>query len=170
MPFFPRYWTIALSWLIFLFFTGCGGIKIPSRESSAPPPSKEERPIRQPAPAPPLDQKGKEPFVAREKTWFVLAERMNLRACAGLNCQVLGTILRGEELVQSGESGEWIRVRVKATNKEGWVSSKYLGKERQAVEPASPPSREAPKLKEEWATSDKETKPSPSSPKEGFAK
>lgn len=170
MKFIRRYLPIIFSLPVFIFVTGCGKAIIPSKESTTPPISKEEKPIKKPGPAPTPDQKGKEPFVVSEKTWFVLTERVNLRACAGLNCLVLVTLPRGEELFQTGERGEWIRVRVKATNKEGWVSSKYLGKERLTSEPVSPPSREAPQLKEEWATSDKETKLSPHPSKEDFAK
>lgn len=144
---------IIFSLLIFILVTGCGRIKIPSGGSTTPPISKEEKAAKKPG-APTPEQKGREPLVVGEKTWFVLTERLNLRACAGLNCLVLVTLSRGEELLQTGERGEWIRVRVKATNKEGWVSPKYLSKERLTVEPVSPPSREAPKLKEEWATSD----------------
>lgn len=158
------------SLLIFIFVTNCGRIKIPSEESTTPPSFREEKAIKKPGPTTTPDQKRKEPSVVSEKTWFVLPEKLSLRACAGLNCLVLATLHRGEELFQTGERGEWIRVRVKATNKEGWVSPKYLGKERLTVEPVPPPSREAPKLKEEWATSDKGDKPSLHPPKEDFAK
>jgi hypothetical protein len=158
MKFIRRYLPLTFVLLIFIFVTGCGRIKIPSGESTTPPISKEEKAIKKPGTTTTPEQKGKEPLVVGEKTWFVLTERLNLRACAGLNCLVLVTLSRGEELFQTGERGEWIRVRVKATNKEGWVSPKYLGKERLTVKPVSPPSREAPKLKEEWATSDKENK------------
>lgn len=165
MKFIRRYLPIPFFLLIFIFVAGCGRLKIPSGESTAPPISKEEKAIKKPGPPTTPDPKGKEPSVVSERTWFVVTESLNLRACAGLNCLVLATLFRGEELFQTGWRGEWIRVRVKTTNKEGWVSPKYLGKERLTVAPVPPPPREAPKLKEEWATSDKENKLSPHPPK-----
>jgi hypothetical protein len=129
---------ITFSVLIIIFEVGCGKIKIPSRQSTETPISRTGKPIKKPEPPTTRDQKGKEPLVVSENTWFVLTERVNLRGCAGDNCKVLVTLRRGEEIFQTGRLGEWIRVRVKATNKEGWVSLKYLGKRRLPVEKVSP--------------------------------
>ncbi len=134
MTFTRRYLAITFSVLIIIFGVGCGRIKIPSRQSTETPISRKGTPIKKPGTPATQDQKGKEPLAVSENTWFVLAERLKLRGCAGDNCKVLVTLRRGEELFQTGRIGEWIRVRVKATNKEGWVSPKYLGKKRLNVE------------------------------------
>ena len=138
MKFTQRYLAITFSVLIIIFGVGCGRIKIPSRPSTETPSSRGGEPIKKPGTPITQDQKGKEPLVVNENTWFVLTERLNLRGCAGDNCKVLVTLRRGEELFQTGRIGEWIRVRVKATNKEGWVSPKNLGKKHLNVKQVSP--------------------------------
>jgi uncharacterized protein YgiM (DUF1202 family) len=162
------YSIITLSILTFIFFTGCWGKKIIPEEPPAPSISQKEIPVKKPEPSFTPAPRGMVPMVVGEKTWFVLPERLNLRACAGLNCQVLGVLSHGEELFQTGEREEWMRVRVKATHKEGWVFSKYLGKEPSGNRTIFPHPREIPKLQEEWAPSGKETKNFPHSPKENL--
>ena len=138
MKFTRRYLIITFSVLIIIHGVGCGRIKIPSRQSTEAPISRKGEPIKKPGTSITQDQKGKEPLVVNENTWFVLTEKLSLRGCAGENCKVLVTLRRGEELFQTGRIREWIRVRVKATNKEGWVSPKNLGKKRPNVEQGSP--------------------------------
>jgi hypothetical protein len=157
--------------LIFLCLTlgclvGCGKTKISPGPTPLPPPSsKEEKGVAQPSPPP----KGKEAPLSKEKIWFVSGERLHLRACAGLNCLVVATLARGEEVVQTGEKGDWIRIRVRNNRQEGWVSPQFLVKERPAgtAAPASV-TRDVPKLQEEWATSGKEPR-TPSPPRETFS-
>ena len=133
-----RYLTITFSILVIFFETGCGKTRIPSGQSTEAPASRTEKPIKKPGPPASEDQKGKEPLTVNEHTWFVWIEKTTLRGCAGYNCKVLVTLRRGEELFQTGRLGEWIRVRVTATNKEGWVPLKYLGKKRFQAEKLSP--------------------------------
>ena len=134
-----RYLIIIFSVPIIIFNAGCGRIRIPSRQPTETPISRKEQPVKRPEQPPPTqNQKKKESLGVEGNTWFVLTDKLNLRGCAGDNCKVLLTLRRGEELFQTGRLGEWIRVRVKASNKEGWVSPKYLGKKLLPVEKASP--------------------------------
>jgi hypothetical protein len=148
------------------FLAGCGKTKIAPAPSPlpSPAPSKEEEISR---PSPPV--KGKEAPAYKEKIWFVAGDRLQLRACAGLNCLVVATLGRGAEVVQTGEKGDWIRIRVRNSRQEGWVTPHSLAKERPAGAPApAPVPREVPKLQEEWATSGKDIRPA-SPPKETFS-
>lgn len=109
-------------------------------------------------------------------TLFITAGSLNLRACPGLNCQILATLKRGEEVIKISQEGEWLKVKVKASKMEGWVSSRFVSsKPPKPVVPSSPESAPS-KPQEEWAAPEKETPPQkeapppPALPKEDFAK
>jgi hypothetical protein len=101
---------------------------------------------------------------------FVNTGLLHLRACAGLNCQILATLKRGEEVLKIGEDGEWMKVQLKNSKNEGWVASRYLSSAPPKPVPPPSPGRESTKPQEEWAGPDKGTKPSSSRPQEDFAK
>ncbi|MBA4395031.1 MAG: hypothetical protein C0407_15880 [Desulfobacca sp.] len=104
------------------------------------------------------------------KSFFISAGSLHLRACPGLNCQILTTLKRGEEVLKISEEGEWMKVQVKAARIEGWVASRFVSsKPLKPIMPSSPGSSTS-KPQEEWAAPDKGTKPPPSLPKEDFAK
>ena len=103
------------------------------------------------------------------KSYFILAGSVHLRACPGLNCQILTTLKRGEEVLKISEEGDWMKVQVKAARIEGWVASRFVSsKPLKPIKP-SPPGSDASKPQEEWAPAEKGAKP-PSLPKEDFAK
>jgi uncharacterized protein YgiM (DUF1202 family) len=125
-------------------------------------------PAGKPKPVP--IQKEKELFADQTLSVYVVPDHLNLRACAGLNCQVISVLQEGEELVRIAEEGEWMKVRVKTTDKQGWVSSKFVSSERPKAAPR--PSKQATptaKPEEEWAAPKKGTGTLPS-PKEDFAR
>jgi uncharacterized protein YgiM (DUF1202 family) len=166
---FPKnFLTFTLGLLILIYLAGCAKSKIPSGELTAPPPATLEKEKVSKKPSTPPTPKGKVPPAITEKAWFVSVDQLHLRACAGLSCQIIATLQRGEPLFQTGEMGEWIRVRVRVTKQEGWVSSKYVVKDPPSATTAAPSPQETPKLKEEWATLGQEAKP-PSQPKETFS-
>lgn len=64
---------------------------------------------------------------AAEDAW-VLGAPLNLRAGAGLDNPVLGSVAPGERLEVIGGSGEWARVR-RADGTIAWIASRYLARE-----------------------------------------
>jgi uncharacterized protein YgiM (DUF1202 family) len=117
-----KYWTASIFLLVLVYFSGCARVKpIPEEPITARPALEDEKISKKNTIPPSLPSK--------YRTWFVSTDKLNLRVCAGFNCLVAATLARGEELYQTGEKGGWIRVRVKSTRKEGWVSSTFLGKE-----------------------------------------
>jgi uncharacterized protein YgiM (DUF1202 family) len=112
----------------------------------------------------------KVPGVDETKSFFINAGSLHLRACPGLNCQILTTLKRGEEVIKLSEEGEWLKVQVKVARIEGWVSSRFVSsKPLKPVKP-SPLGGGTSKPQEEWAAPDKGAKPPSSLPKEDFAK
>ncbi|MFH0787149.1 MAG: SH3 domain-containing protein [Pseudomonadota bacterium] len=109
-------------------------------------------------------------------TLFITAGSLNLRACPGLNCQILTTLKRGEEVIKISQEGEWLKVRVKAGKIEGWVSSRFVSSKPPKPVVPSPHESAPSKPQEEWATPQKEAPPQkeaappPALPKEDFAK
>ena len=142
--------------VVFLFLAaGCAGLS-EKIEKYLPP--------EQPA----AERKG--PVVDEGKSLFINTGTLNLRACPGLNCQILTTLKRGEEVIKIGEQGEWLKVQVKAAKTEGWVASRFVSSKPLKPVMTPPPEQDSSKPQEEWAVPDKGTKPPPSLPKEGFAK
>jgi uncharacterized protein YgiM (DUF1202 family) len=118
----PRYWAASIFLLALIHLSGCAKVKpIPEEPITTPPVLGDEKILKKSTPLPSI--------ASKYRTWFVSVDKLHLRVCAGLNCMIAATLNRGEELFQTGEKGEWIRVRVKNTRKEGWVSSAFLGKE-----------------------------------------
>ncbi len=115
-------------------------------------------------------------------TLFITAGSLNLRACPGLNCQILTTLKRGEEVIKISQEGEWLKVKVKAAKTEGWVASRFVSSKPPKPVVTSPPESAPSKPQEEWATPEKEAPPQkeaapqkeapppPALPKEDFAK
>jgi len=110
------------------------------------------------------------PSPTERKTFFIIAGSLNLRDCPGLTCQAKAVLKHGEEVIKIGEEGEWLKVQVKTSGIEGWVSSKFVGPTHPKPIMAAPPGKETSKPQEEWAPSDKEKKALAPPPKEGFAK
>jgi uncharacterized protein YgiM (DUF1202 family) len=122
MPIFFKLWALSIFLLVPVYFSGCAKIKpIPEEPMASRPVLEDERISKKNTPLP--------SNASKYRTWFVSADKLHLRVCAGLNCMIAATLRRGDELFQTGEKGDWIRVRVKNTRKEGWVSSAFLGKE-----------------------------------------
>jgi len=59
---------------------------------------------------------------------YVVSNQLNLRKCPSVKCKVAAVLKLGDEVIKLGQSEDWINVRVKATNREGWVASTLVGK------------------------------------------
>jgi hypothetical protein len=96
---------------IFLLSTGCAqkGAWKPRDESktTAPPPE---------APPPKVDY----------QVLYVAADKLNLRACPGMDCPKLVLLQRNQEVEKVGESQGWFQVRSRQDGTLGWVDARYL--------------------------------------------
>jgi uncharacterized protein YgiM (DUF1202 family) len=98
-----------------------------------------------PAPSPGASPKG--------TVLFVTSDKVNLRACPAANCKVIAVLKRGDEVIKIGQDDAWVNVRAKALDREGWVSSKMVGKK--------PRKKSSPEISEEWSPQGKAKKESP---------
>jgi SH3-like domain-containing protein len=59
-------------------------------------------------------------------TLYVAVNRLNLRACPGMDCPKITVLARNEEVEKIGEAGDWSQIRIKQNGTIGWVSTRYL--------------------------------------------
>jgi hypothetical protein len=59
-------------------------------------------------------------------TFKIASDRVNLRAGPSDSANVRGQVLRGEEVVELRQDGNWLGVRVLRTGEEGWIFSELL--------------------------------------------
>ncbi len=78
----------------------------------------EESKIGTPPPEPP-------PRV-ESQVLYVAADRLNLRACPGMDCPRIVTLTRNQEVEKVGESHGWFQVRSRQDGTLGWVDARYL--------------------------------------------
>jgi hypothetical protein len=91
-----------------------------------------------PAPAPPPP-----PQVVRP-TFYVTVNRLNLRACPGMDCPKIAVLDRNQEVEKVGDAADWSQVKVKRDGTIGWVSSRYLSPTPVAAAPEVAPPPPAP--------------------------
>lgn len=89
------------------------------------------------------------------QTLYVAADRLNLRACPGMDCPRINLLTRNQEVEKVGESQGWFQVRSRQDGTLGWVDARYL---------ASAPVPENAVLPSE-AVQPKQTKPVEAKPK-----
>jgi hypothetical protein len=58
---------------------------------------------------------------------YVAADRLNLRACPGMDCPRINLLTRNQEVEKVGESQGWFQVRARQDGTLGWVDARYLG-------------------------------------------
>lgn len=78
----------------------------------------DEPTVKPPAPEPP-------PRVEYQ-LFYVAADRLNLRACPGMDCPRITTLNRNQEVEKVGESQGWFQVRSRHDGTLGWVDARYL--------------------------------------------
>ena len=104
------WWVIvALGFLTLMLISGCQQ-KVGWTPPPPPPPS-------QPPPPPPK---------AEYQVFYVAADRLNLRACPGMDCPKIAALTRNQEVEKVGESQGWFQVRSRQDGTLGWVDSRYL--------------------------------------------
>ena len=91
-----------------------------------------------PPPPPPTAAPPPPPAVARQ-TLYIKANRLNLRACPGMDCPKISVLERGEEVEKVGASEDWFQIRIRRDGRLGWVDSRYL-----SSTPVTPGPEEAP--------------------------
>ena len=77
-------------------------------------------PVARPPQAPPPP-----PQVIRP-TVYVTVNRLNLRACPGMDCPKIAVLDRNQEVEKVGDADDWSQIRIKQNGTIGWVSSRYL--------------------------------------------
>jgi hypothetical protein len=115
-------------------------------------------PYPPPAPAPP-------PVVAPPPSrppFYVAASRLNLRACAGMDCPRIATLQRNEEVEILAEAEDWAQIKVKRDGSIGWVAMQYLSDRPVPVEMA--PAAPAPSVGEPPAPDVARPEPPPAEP------
>jgi uncharacterized protein YraI len=97
--------------LLLILVTGCAqktGWKPPEEPKAAVPPP--------PPPPPKVDY----------QLLYVAVDRLNLRACPGMDCPKLVLLTRNQEVEKVGESHGWFQVRSRQDGSLGWVDGRYL--------------------------------------------
>jgi uncharacterized protein YraI len=98
--------------LFFFLAAGC------SQKAGWKPP--EESKVAVPAPPP------ESPRKVESQVLYVAADRLNLRACPGMDCPKLVLLTRNQEVEKVGESQGWFQVRSRQDGSLGWVDARYL--------------------------------------------
>jgi uncharacterized protein YgiM (DUF1202 family) len=57
---------------------------------------------------------------------YVAADRLNLRACPGMDCPRISLLTRNQQVEKVGESQGWFQVRSRQDGTLGWVDGRYL--------------------------------------------
>jgi uncharacterized protein YgiM (DUF1202 family) len=58
---------------------------------------------------------------------YVISDRLNLRECPSLKCKVATVLKLGDEVTMLEQEEDWVKVRINATGREGWVASNLVG-------------------------------------------
>jgi len=82
------------------------------------------RPSYPPPPPPPPPPVGTAP--SPRPILYVNANRLNLRACPGMDCPKVSTLERNDEVEKMAEAEDWAQVLVKRDGSIGWVAARYL--------------------------------------------
>jgi hypothetical protein len=99
------------------------------------------QPTYAPPPAPSVPAaKLPPPQIARPTFYVAVKDRLNLRACPGMDCPKIAVLNRNEEVEKVGDAGDWSQIRVKSNGTIGWVYRRYLS----ATPLAAPPPEMAP--------------------------
>jgi hypothetical protein len=92
-------------------------------------------------PGPPAPQAPPPPPQIARPTFYVAVNRLNLRACPGMDCPKIAVLDRNQEVEKVGDAEDWSQIRSKRDGTIGWVSSRYLSPTPVAAAPevAPPP-------------------------------
>src|SRR5665811_614173 len=59
-------------------------------------------------------------------TLYVTVNRLNLRACPGMDCPKIAVLDQNQEVEKVGDAADWSQIRITQDGTIGWVSSRYL--------------------------------------------
>lgn len=93
--------------------------------------------------APPTEQAPR----VESQVLYVAADRLNLRACPGMDCPKIITLTRNQEVEKVGESQGWFQVRSRQDGTLGWIDGRYVSTTRVADNVALPSETVPPKSK-----------------------
>ncbi len=79
-----------------------------------------------PPPPPPSPTPPPPPPKVEYQVFYVAADRLNLRACPGMDCPKIAALTRNQEVEKVGESQGWFQVRSRQDGTLGWVDARYL--------------------------------------------
>jgi len=122
--------------LCFILASGCAATKTttePATTSTTPAASGEAAATKATEPA--TTSTTAKPFIL-----YVTSDQVNLRECPSVKCKVAAVLKLGEEVIKLGQEELWIKVKVKASGREGWVASRLVGK--------MPKKKTSPRIKE----------------------
>ena len=118
--------------LCFLLASGCAATETTTKPDTAIPASTANGGAKTEITTKPAAPPAPKPVIL-----YVVAHRVNLRECPSLKCKVAAVLKLGDEVIKLGQRKDWINVRVKATDREGWVASNLVGKTADKKKPAS---------------------------------
>ncbi len=98
---------------------------------------------------PPLPPAAPRPQPVRP-TFYVTVNRLNLRACPGIDCPKISALELNAEVEKMGQIENWTQIKVKKDGTIGYVSSRYLSP--QPVKVAQPTKKKPKKAKPPKAT------------------
>ncbi len=76
---------------------------------------------------------------------YVAADRLNLRACPGMDCPRISLLTRNQQVEKVGESQGWFQVRSRQDGTLGWVDGRHLSSSAVADNVALPSEAVQPK-------------------------
>ena len=85
-----------------------------------------QKPAWKPPEEPKISAPPEAPSRAEYQTLYVAADRLNLRACPGMDCPRISLLTRNQEVEKVGESQGWFQVRSRQDGTLGWVDGRYL--------------------------------------------
>ena len=106
-----KFWCTVLGLGLALCLAGCQGL-FPKPVYSPPV-------VQAPPPPPP-------PAPVARPTFYVTVNRLNLRACPGMDCPKIAVLDQNQEVEKVGDAEDWSQIRIKRDGTIGWVSSRYL--------------------------------------------
>ena len=120
-------------------------------------------PVATAPPAPPP------PAPVPRPTLYVSVNRLNLRACPGMDCPKIAVLDQNQEVEKVGDAADWSQIRVTRDGTIGWVSSRYLSATPVAATPEvtpppTPPEAVTPPPLPEKPAIPAPVKPAPTSP------
>ncbi len=76
--------------------------------------------------------------------YYVVADSLNLRECAGTECRIISVLKRGDHGVVIKQQNPWVQIQLQSKNYTGWVSGRYLSPNYVEKKPPAPQRESGP--------------------------